>query len=258
MTESIHPTALVDPSAGLGRDVEIGPFAIVGPGVTLGDGCRIGPRATLTRNVRLGNRVRVGDGSVLGGDPQDLKYRGEETWLEVGDEVVIREYATVNRGTARSGMTRIGARSYLMSYVHVAHDCRIGEGVILANGVQLAGHVTVEDGANLSGLAAAHQFVTIGTLAFIGGCSRVSQDIPPYVMAVGNPVELYGLNTVGLERAGMAPEVIAALKRLYRLFFNSSLNFSQAIERARLEIPPIPEGQRFVDFVARSQRGVPA
>jgi len=258
VTESIHPTALVDPSAGLGRDVEIGPFAIVGPGVTLGDGCRIGPRATLTRNVRLGNRVRVGDGSVLGGDPQDLKYRGEETWLEVGDEVVIREYATVNRGTARSGMTRIGARSYLMSYVHVAHDCRIGEGVILANGVQLAGHVTVEDGANLSGLAAAHQFVTIGTLAFIGGCSRVSQDIPPYVMAVGNPVELYGLNTVGLERAGIGSETIAALKRLYRLFFNSSLNFTQAIERSRIEVPPLPEVTRFVEFVARSQRGVPA
>lgn len=258
MTERIHPTALVDPSAGLGRDVEIGPFAIVGPGVVMGDGCRIGPRATLTRNVRLGNGVRVGDGSILGGDPQDLKYRGEESWLEIGDQVVVREFSTINRGTAQSGLTRIGAGSYLMSYVHVAHDCRVGNGAILANGVQLAGHVTVEDRANLSGLVAVHQFVTIGTLAFVGGCSRVSQDIPPYVMAVGNPVELYGLNTVGLQRAGLAPDTAAALKRLYRLFFNSGLNFSQAMDRARIELPPLPEVQRFLEFVARSERGVPA
>ncbi len=258
MTDRIHPSALIHPTAVLGREVEVGPFAIVGPGVTVGDGCRLGPRTTLTRNVRLGAGVRVGDGTVLGGDPQDLKYRNEETWLEIGDEVVIREYSTINRGTAKTGVTRIGARSYVMSYVHVAHDCRIGEGVILANAVQLAGHVTVEDGANLSGLVAVHQFGTIGALAFIGGCSRVSQDIPPYVMAVGNPVELYGLNTVGLQRVGTSPETIAVLKRLYRLFFNSSLNFTQAIERARLDLPALPEVQRFIDFVAKSERGVPA
>jgi UDP-N-acetylglucosamine acyltransferase len=256
--EGIHPTALVDPGASLAPDVVVGPFAIVGPGVVLGPGCRLGPRVTITRDTTLGRNVRVGDGTILGGDPQDLKYRGEETRLEIGDDVVIREFSTINRGTARSGLTRIGARSYLMSYVHVAHDCRVGDGTLLANGVQLAGHVTVEEGANLSGLVAVHQFVTIGAMAFIGGCSRVNQDIPPYVMAVGNPVELYGLNTVGLERAGIASDTLVALKRLYRLFFNSSLNFSQAIERARLEIPSLPEVQRFIDFVARSERGVPA
>ena len=254
----IHPTALIDPGARLAEDVAVGPFAIVGPGVTLGAGCRLGPRVTITRDTRLGRNVRVGDGTVLGGDPQDLKYRGEATWLEIGDDVVIREYSTINRGTARSGLTRIGARSYVMSYVHVAHDCRIGEGVILSNGVQLAGHVTIEDRANLSGLVAVHQFVTIGSLAFVGGCSRVSQDIPPFVMAVGNPVELFGLNSVGLERAGFSEDTIAALKRLYRLLFNSSLNFSQAIERAELEIPSLPEVRRFIEFVARSERGVPA
>ena len=254
----IHPTALIDPGARLAEDVAVGPFAIVGPGVTLGAGCRLGPRVTVTRDTRLGRNVRVGDGTVLGGDPQDLKYRGEATWLEIGDDVVIREYSTINRGTARSGLTRIGARSYVMSYVHVAHDCRIGEGVILSNGVQLAGHVTIEDRANLSGLVAVHQFVTIGSLAFVGGCSRVSQDIPPFVMAVGNPVELFGLNSVGLERAGFSEDTIAALKRLYRLLFNSSLNFSQAIERAELEIPSLPEVRRFIEFVARSERGVPA
>jgi UDP-N-acetylglucosamine acyltransferase len=254
----IHPTALIAPEARLADDVVVGPFAIVGPGVTIGPGCRLGPRVTITRNTRLGRGVRVGDGSVLGGDPQDLKYQGEDTWLEIGDGVVIREYSTINRGTARTGLTRIGARSYLMSYVHVAHDCRVGERVLLANGVQLAGHVTVEDGANLSGLVAVHQFVTIGALAFIGGCSRVSQDIPPFVMAVGNPVELFGLNIVGLQRAGFSPDTVAALKRVYRLLFNSRLNFSQAIERARLELPPLPEVRQFIEFVARSERGVPA
>lgn len=258
MTARVHPTAVIDPGVRLPRDLEVGPYAIIGPGVSLGERCRIGPHASLERNVRLGAGVRVGQGSIVGGDPQDLKYRGEESWVEIGDETVIREYSTVNRGTARSGTTRIGARSYLMSYVHVAHDCLIGDGVILANCVQLAGHVTVHDRANLSGLVAVHQFVTIGSLAFIGGCSRVSQDIPPYVTAVGNPVELFGLNTVGLQRAGLSPETIAALKRLYRFCFNSGLNFSQAMDRARLELPPMPEIQHFLEFVASSERGVPA
>ncbi len=258
MTARIHPTALVDQGARLGADVEVGPFAIVGPGVTVGAGCRIGPHATLERNVRLGAGARVGQGSILGGDPQDLKYRGEESWVEIGEGTVIREYSTINRGTARSGVTRIGARSYLMSYVHVAHDCQIGDGVILANATQLAGHVTIQDHANLSGLVAVHQFVTIGSFAFIGGCSRVTQDIPPYVTAVGNPVELFGLNSVGLQRAGFPPDTIATLKRLYRYCFNSDLNFSQAIDRARMELPALPEVQHFLEFVAASERGVPA
>jgi UDP-N-acetylglucosamine acyltransferase len=258
VTVRIHPTALVDPAARLGAGTEIGPYAIVGPEVSVGEGCRVGPHATLERNVRMGQGVRVGQGSIIGGDPQDLKYRGEESWVEIGVGTVIREYSTVNRGTARSGVTRIGEGSYLMSYVHVAHDCRIGDGVILSNCTQLAGHVTIHDRANLSGLVAVHQFVTIGALAFVGGCSRVSQDIPPYVTAVGNPVELFGLNAVGLERAGFPAETIAVLKRLYRLFFNSELNFSQAMDRARLELPALPEVEHFLEFVATSERGVPA
>ena len=258
MTTRVHPTALVDPGAQLGTDVEVGPFAIIGPDVVVGDGCRIGPRATLERNVRLGAGVRVGEGSCLGGDPQDLKYRGEESRVEIGEGTVIREFSTINRGTARSGVTRIGAQCYIMSYVHVAHDCQIGDGVILANNTQLAGHVSIQEHANLSGLVAVHQFVRIGAYAFIGGCSRVTQDIPPYVTAVGNPVELFGLNSVGLQRAGFPPDTIAALKRMYRYCFNSSLSFSQAIDRARLELPALPEVQRFLEFVAASERGVPA
>jgi UDP-N-acetylglucosamine acyltransferase len=253
----IHPSAVVDPSAELASDVEIGPFAIVGAGVTVAEGCRIGPHATLERNVRLAARVRVGQGTVIGGDPQDLKYRGEDSWVEVGEGTVIREYATINRGTTESGVTRVGGACFVMSYVHLAHDCRIGNGVIIANGTQLAGHVTIEDRATLSGLVAVHQFGTIGAYAFIGGCSRVSQDIPPYVKAVGNPIELYGLNTIGLQRADFPPETIAALKRVYRLIFNSELNLSQAIDRARTELPPLPEVERFLEFVSGSQRGVP-
>jgi UDP-N-acetylglucosamine acyltransferase len=254
---AIHPTALVDPGAVLAADVRVGPFAIVGPGVTAGAGCRIAARATLESNVRLGRDVQVGEGSVLGGDPQDLKYGGEESWVEVGDRTVIREYSTVNRGTAADGVTRIGADCFLMSYVHVAHDCHLGDGVIVANATQLAGHVAIHDRAILSGLVAVHQFVRIGTMAFVGGASRVNQDIPPFVKAVGNPVELYGLNSVGLRRAKYAPETVAALKRAYRLCFNSDLNLSQALDRVRTECPALPEVEQFMEFMARSQRGVP-
>ncbi len=255
---AIHPTALVDPTAGLGCDVEIGPFAMIGPHVEVGDGCRIAARVTIERNARLGPGVVVGVGSVIGGDPQDLKYRGEETWVEIGADTVIREYATVNRGTTASGVTRVGARCFLMSYVHVAHDCQIGSQVIIANGTQLAGHVAVHDRATLSGLVAVHQFATIGRLAFVGGCSRVNQDIPPFVKAVGNPVELYGLNTIGLQRAGLSEDTLRVLKRLYRLFFNSDLNLSQAGERARTELPQHPEVELFIEFVERSNRGIPS
>ncbi len=255
---TVHPTAIVDPDAVLGAGVEVGPFAIIGPNVTIGDGCRIGPRVTLERNVRLAAGVSIGAGSILGGDPQDLKYRGEETWVEIGAGTTIREYSTVNRGTAASGVTRVGARCFIMSYVHLAHDCHVGDHVSIANGTQLAGHITVHDRAIISGVVALHQFVTVGSLAFVGGCSRVNQDIPPFVKAVGNPVELYGLNSVGLQRAGMPEETVRALKRVYRLFFNSDLNVSQALERVETEVPMIPEVRQFLDFISRSGRGIPS
>jgi UDP-N-acetylglucosamine acyltransferase len=254
----VHPTAILDPAAELGQGVEIGPWVIVGPQVCIGDRCRIGPRARLQRNVRLAEDVSVGDGSILGGDPQDLKYKGEETWVEIGAGTIIREYSTINRGTTQSYRTTVGARCFIMSYVHLAHDCHVGDEVVIANGTQLAGHVTIQDRAVLSGLNAVHQFVTIGAYAFVGGGSRVNQDIPPYVKAVGNPMELYGLNSIGLQRAGFSGETVAALKRAYRLFFNSDLNLSQALERARTDLPPFPEVERFLAFVESSERGVPA
>jgi UDP-N-acetylglucosamine acyltransferase len=252
----IHRTALVDPTAHLGADVAVGPYAIVGPHVTVGEHSSIAAHAVIERNTRLGSGVRVGYGTVIGNDPQDLKYKGEETWVEIGDGTIIREYCTINRGTTATGKTAVGQRCFIMTYVHIAHDCVIGSDVILANGIQMAGHVTVEDRAIVSGLVPIHQFVRIGTYAFVGGGSRVNQDVPPYTKAVGNPVHLYGLNSVGLQRAGFSPEIKLALKRAYRLLFNSDLTVSQGIARARMELPPLPEVEKFLGFIEASQRGV--
>ena len=256
MTARIHSTALVDTTAVIAEDVEIGPWVIVGPQCTIGTGSRIAARATLEQNVRLGERVQIGIGAVLGGDPQDLKYRGEETWVEIGNDSVVREYATINRGTAHSVTTRVGQNCFLMSYVHLAHDCHLGNHVIISNGTQLAGHVSVDDRVTISGLCAIHQFARIGRNAFIGGCSRVSQDVPPFVRAVGNPLKLFGLNSVGLQRNGFDESVIRELKRAYRLCFRSDLNLSQGVERARAELQPIAEVQQFLGFIEASQRGV--
>src|SRR6185503_10611444 len=194
----IHRTALIDPTAKLASDVSVGPYAIVGPHVTVGARSAISAHAVLERNTRIGEGVKIGYGSVIGNDPQDLKYKGDETWVEIGDGTIIREYCTINRGTTATGKTTVGERCFLMTYVHVAHDCVIGNDVIIANGVQMAGHVCVDDRAIISGLTPIHQFVRIGTYSFVGGASRVNQDVPPYTKAVGNPVHLYGLNSVGL------------------------------------------------------------
>lgn len=256
MSVRIHPTAIVAADAQLGDDVEIGPFSIVGEDCVIGDGCTLAARVSLERSVRLGSNVKIGVGTVLGGDPQDLKFAGERTTVEIGDDTTIREYSTINRGTAQSFKTTIGRKCFVMSYVHLAHDCHIGDGVILANGVQLAGHVTVDDRAILSGLCAVHQFARIGRYAFVGGMTRVSQDVPPFLKAVGNPMKLYGLNSVGLRRHNFDEAVLRELKRAYRLLFRSELNVSQALERARNELVMHPEIQLFLEFVENSQRGV--
>jgi UDP-N-acetylglucosamine acyltransferase len=256
MSTRIHPTAIVSPDARLGDGVEVGPYAIIGPECQLGDGCTLAPHAVLEERVRLGAGVMVGVGSVLGGAPQDLKYKGEPTWVEVGDHTVIREYATLNRGTTQSMKTTVGRNCLIMSYVHLAHDCHFGDYVIVSNGSQFAGHVTVEDRVTISGLAAFHQFVRVGCYSFVGGASRVSQDVPPYLKAVGNPVKLYGLNSVGLQRNGFDPGVIRELKRAYRIVFRSDLNVSQALERVHTEVQPFPEVTHFLSFFDGSARGV--
>jgi UDP-N-acetylglucosamine acyltransferase len=252
----IHPTALIDPDAELAPDVTVGPYSSIGPQVRIGAGSRVAGHAIIERNTLIGEGCSIGVGCVLGGEPQDRKYGGEETWLVVGDETLLRDYCTLNRGTTARGKTSIGRKCYMMTYVHVAHDCIIEDCVVLANAVQLAGHVHIEEFASVGGSTPVHQFVRIGTHAFVGGGSRLPQDVPPYSRAAGNPFRLYGINTIGLTRAGFSPEVRLALKHAYRLLFNSKLTSTQAVNQLRLENPDITEVMRLVDFVATSERGV--
>lgn len=253
----IHKTAIIDPSAALGPGVEVGPFAIIGPNVTVGANSVIGPRVLIEKNTTLGIDCRISNGAVLGTDPQDLKYDGEETFLTVGDRTVIREFATLNRGTAATHRTVVGSDCLLMAYSHIAHDCELGNHIIVSNATNMAGHVTIEDWAIVSGLVAIHQFVRVGAHAFIGGGSRIAQDVPPYCRAVGNPApKLYGLNTVGLERRGLSKDVRGRLKQAYRILFQSQLNMRQALAKAEEEVDPIPEVRQFLDFIRNSERGV--
>jgi UDP-N-acetylglucosamine acyltransferase len=253
---NIHPTAIIDPTVQIGEGTSVGPFTIIGPNVVIGGECRIGPHVLIERDTTLGSGCVIHNGAVLGTDPQDLKYSGEPTRLLVGDRTVIREYATLNRGTTALGHTEVGSDCLLMAYTHVAHDCTIGDHVILSNAVNMGGHVSIDDWAIVGGVTPIHQFVRIGTHAFVGGASRVAKDIPPYVKAAGSPVQLYGLNSVGLQRRGFSEDVRRELKRAYRLFFASSYNTSQALARAREELRDIPEIGTFLAFFETSERGV--
>lgn len=253
----IHPTAEVHHGAELGTGVAVGPWSRIGPNVRVGDRTEIHSHVLLARDTTVGAECEIHHGAVLGTDPQDLKYEGEKTMLRIGDRTTIREYATLNRGTDWSHETVVGDECLLMAYVHVAHDCHIGNHVTISNATNMAGHVFIEDWAALSGLIAVHQFVKIGAHSFVGGGSRVPQDVPPYCRVVGNPSpKLYGLNSVGLERRGFSEETRKALKKAYRILFNSNLNLSQALEKAEAEVPPSPEVRHFLDFIRSSERGV--
>lgn len=252
----IHPTAVVDPSAELQDGVAVGPFTVIGPGVTIGEGTRIGSHVLIDRDTTIGSECLIHHGAVLGSDPQDLKYAGEPTRLLVGDRTVIREYTTLNRGTTALGYTTVGDDCLLMAYAHVAHDCQLGNHVILSNSVNMGGHVVISDWVSVGGGTQIHQFARIGCHAFVGGASAVRKDIPPYVKASGSPMQLYGLNSVGLQRRGISDEVRRELKRAYRLFFASSYNTSQALERARAELRALPEIETFLSFFEESARGV--
>ena len=257
----IHPTAIIDPGAEIGKDVSVGPYAIIGPKVTIGDGCAIGSHAAVESHVRMGKGNRIHSFASVGAIPQDLKYRGEETWVEIGDGNIIREFATVNRGTAGGGgVTSIGNNSLVMAYCHLAHDCHVGNRVIMANAATFAGHVTVEDGAIIGGLTAVHQFVRIGAHCIIGGMSGVGQDVPPYVTAVVSRPQrgyaLYGLNLIGLRRNGFSAETIAVLKQAFKLIFRATVPIKEALAKAEEELPPLPEVKHLIDFVRSSARGV--
>ncbi len=252
----VHPTAIVDPGADLADGVRVGPYAIIGPNVEIGSRTVIGPHAYIEKDTRIGRDCLISKGAVLGTDPQDLKYEGEETLLIVGDGTTIREFATLNRGTRASGSTEVGSGCLLMAYSHISHDSRIGDHVIIANAVNMGGHVVIEDWATIGGVTAIHQFVRIGAYAFVGGGSRVPKDVAPFTRAAGNPLKMYGLNSVGLERRGISSEVRSELKRAYRLLFTSSMNMSQAISELRAQGPLIDEVERMVSFIEDSERGV--
>ncbi|MDH3272146.1 MAG: acyl-ACP--UDP-N-acetylglucosamine O-acyltransferase [Gemmatimonadota bacterium] len=252
----VHPSAIVHDDAVLGDGVRVGPWALIGPGVRIGANTEIGPRVFIEKDTILGEDCTISNGAVLGTDPQDLKYKGEHAILEIGDRTIIREFATLNRGTAASGRTAVGSDCLLMAYTHVAHDCEIGNHVILANAVNMAGHVTIEDWVIVGGLTPIHQFVRIGAHAFVGGGSRIAQDVPPYCRAAGNPPKLYGLNTVGLERRGLSQEVRAALKQTYRMLFQGDVALTKALDRAEEEVVGVPEVRHLIQFIRASERGI--
>lgn len=245
----------VHPKAVLGRDVTVGPFSVIGENVVIGDGTTIGSHVVVEGWTEIGRENRIHSFAVLGAIPQDLKFRGARSWLRIGDRNAIREFATLNRATGEDEETRIGSDNLIMSYVHVAHNCVIEDGVILANAVNLAGHVHVEERAVIGGVTPVHQFVRIGRHAMIGGGFRVPQDVPPFLLAAGYPLRASGINQVGLERRGFAPETIAAIKEAYRILYRSGLNRSQAIARIRAEVRPCPEVEHLVHFIETSQRG---
>lgn len=254
---TVHPTALVERGAELADGVSVGPYALIGPEVRVGPGTSIGSHTILEGRTEIGAECRIGSHVIIGAPPQDVKYRGEPTRVVVGDRTLVREFATIHRAsTGGTGVTRVGPENFLMAYVHVAHDCQLAEGVIMANQASLAGHVQIGRGAVIGGMSGVHQFVRIGEYAFLGACSAVLQDIPPFVKAQGNRAKPFGLNVVGLRRHGFSAEAIHALKQAYHTLFTSGLNTSQALARLEQELGQSPEVQRLIDFVKRSQRGI--
>ncbi len=254
---TVHPSAVVDPSATLGPGAVVHAFSVIGPEVSLGAGSVVGPHAVVEGPTVIGQRCRVFPFASLGTAPQDLKYRGERTTLEIGDDNTFREGVTVNRGTAGGGgVTRIGSKNLLMAGTHVAHDCQVGSQVIFANAATLAGHVTVEDGATIGAFSGVHQFCRVGRHAYIGGYSVLTQDAMPYVLTVGNRARSYGINVIGLERKNLPPETIQALKQAYRILFRSRLTLEAALARLDAELPDAPEVRLLAAFIRGSQRGV--
>lgn len=253
----IHPTAIVSPKAEIDSDVEIGPYAIIGDAVTIHSGTVIGPHATIDPYVEIGPGCHIFQFASIGALPQAIKFQGEVTHVRIGRKTVIREFTTINRGTSfGGGITEVGDENLLMAYTHVAHDCKTGRGVILANNATLAGHITVEDYVTIGGLTALHQFVRIGKHAYIGGKSAVVKDVPPYVIAAGDRAKLHGLNRVGLKRHGYSDDAIAKLKKTYRLIFRIGLTLNEAIERVRAEVDQSEEVQYLLSFIKASQRGM--
>ncbi len=253
----IHPTALVDPGAQIDENVTIGPFAIIKPDVCIKSGTVVGPYSIVEQYTTIDKNCQIFQNAAIGGAPQDLKFHGEKSYLKIGQGTVIREFVTINRGTeAGGGYTEVGEENYLMAYTHIAHDCKTGKKVILANNSTLAGHIEIGDHVTIGGLVAIHQFVKIGEYAYIGGKSGVVKDIPPYVIASGDRAALHGLNNVGLKRHRFSRATLSELKKAYRIMFRIGLTVKQATERVRAEVEQIPEVKKFIAFIQESNRGI--
>jgi UDP-N-acetylglucosamine acyltransferase len=253
----IHPTAIVHSGAELGERVSVGPYTIVGDKVRVGDGTRIGPHVTIDPFVEIGPGCEIFQFAAIGAPPQAIKFGGEESWVRIGRNSIVREFVTIHRGTEfGGGVTEVGEENFLMAYCHIAHDCRLGRQVIMANNATLAGHIAIGDHVTIGGLVAIHQFVRIGDHAYVGGKSAVVKDIPPYVIASGDRARLHGLNTVGLKRRGMSDAALSALKRTYRIIFRVGLTLNEALQRVRAEVEQTPEVTAFVEFIRGSTRGI--
>ena len=256
MGVSIHPLAVVQPGAELGADVTIGPFCAVGPNVRLGDRVVLRSHVSVDGHATLGAGCEVWPFASVGGKTQDLKYKGGAPRLVVGEQTVIRECVTLNCATFDGGETRVGSKCLIMAYCHVAHDCIVGDRVIMANNATLAGHVIIEDDAILGGMAGIHQFVRIGRMSILGGVTKAVKDVPPYMMADGDPLKVYGPNKVGLERHGVSPEAQMLLKQAYKIVYRMDLTTAKALERIEAELAPVPEIRNFVEFIRKSERGI--
>jgi UDP-N-acetylglucosamine acyltransferase len=254
----IHPSVIIDPKAEISEGVEIGPYSVIEKNVLIGEGTKIGPHVVIREGTHIGKRCQIFQFASIGEAPQAVAYRGEKTSLFIGDQNIIREFATLHRGTVKGGgKTVLGNENFIMAYSHVAHDCQIGNQVVMANGATLAGHILIEDHAIIGGLSAIHQFCRIGAHAIISGLTGVSQDVPPYMMAAGSRAKLFGLNTVGLKRAQFSEQTLRALKKAYRIIFRSSLTLEKAMKTVEEDdIFLIPEVRHLLDFIQHSKRGI--
>lgn len=251
-----QPLAYVHPEAKVADNVVIEPFVSIDKDVVIGEGTRIGSSVTIMPGVRIGKNCRIFPGAVIGAEPQDLKFRGEYSTVEIGDNTTIREYVTVNRGTAAKGKTVVGSNCLLMAYVHVAHDCVVGNNVILVNSTQLAGEVVIDDYAILGGMSAVHQFVHVGSHVMISGGSLVRKDVPPYIKAGREPLAYVGINSIGLRRRNYSNEKIREVQEIYRYIYQKGLNISQAVEIIEAEMPASPERDEVLLFIKDSKRGI--
>jgi len=252
----IHKTAIIDKGAELGEGVEIGAYSVVGSGVKLGEGAKISHHVVLDGNTSIGSGCEIFPFASIGTRAQDLKYKGAKTFVEIGDKTVIREFATINSATEEGEVTKVGSGCFLMAYIHVAHACLVGDGVIMANCGTLAGHVVVENQAIIGGLVGVHQFVRIGRMCMIGGCSKITQDCPPFTIIDGNPAMVRGLNTVGLKRKGIADKIKGVLKEAYKILYRQGLSTDQALEKIVAELEPCAELTHFTEFIRGSKRGI--